>query len=81
MVLHIGQHAESNPDKPAIIMGGSGETLTFGELNERSIQLSQLFRALGLQPGDHIAFSLENSPRFHEVVWGCLLYTSPSPRD
>ncbi len=39
---------------------------------------------MGLQPGDHIALCLENSPRFFEVVWGAhyagLLYTACSTR-
>lgn len=82
--MDLAQHALASPDKPAIIMGGTGETVTYAQLNERSNRLAQLFRSLGLQPGDHIAFCLENSPRFHEVIWGAqrsgLLYTATSTR-
>lgn len=82
--MHIGEHAEATPDKPAIVMGGTGETVTYRELDERSMRLSQLFRSLGLEAGDHVAFCLENGPRFHEVVWGAqrsgLLYTAISTR-
>ena len=31
---------------------------------------SQLFHAAGPAPGDHVAFCLENHPRYFEVAWG-----------
>ncbi|MET0901668.1 MAG: acyl-CoA synthetase, partial [Acidimicrobiales bacterium] len=47
-------------------------------------RVSHLFRSLGLRPGDHIAFCLENHPRFHALVWGAhyagLYYTAMSSR-
>ncbi len=65
-------------------MAESGATLTFGELDTGANRLSQLFRAAGLQPGDHIALCLENHPRFFEILWGCeyagLIYTAASSR-
>src|SRR5215471_14501726 len=57
--VHLGQIAAQTPDKPAVIMAGSGEVRTFRELNEESNRLAQLMRAEGLRPGDHIAFMLE----------------------
>ena len=33
----LGSVARSNPDRPAAVMHGSGETMTFGELDARSI--------------------------------------------
>lgn len=62
-------YAERDPDKPAVIMAGSGETVTYRELDERSNRLAQLLHDAGLRFGDHFAFVLENSPRFHEVCW------------
>ena len=44
----------------------------------------QLLRAAGLRPGDHVAFCLENHPRYFEIVWGGhyagLIYTACSSR-
>ena len=42
--MHPSIHAKSNPDKPAIIMAGSGETISFAELDRRSNQVAQLLR-------------------------------------
>jgi long-chain acyl-CoA synthetase len=57
------------PDKPAYIMAGSGETVTYSELEARSNQGAHLFRALGLKRGDGVALLLENNARFFEIVW------------
>jgi long-chain acyl-CoA synthetase len=65
-------HAETEPGKPALIMGRTGETLTYGELEERSCRLAQLLRAVGLRPGDHLAILMENHPRYYEVAWAAL---------
>jgi long-chain acyl-CoA synthetase len=79
-----GAHAATNPDKPAYIMATTGQVVTYGELDRRANQLSHLFRSLGLQPGDHVAFCMENHPRFLEVAWGAhyagLYYTAASSR-
>jgi acyl-CoA synthetase (AMP-forming)/AMP-acid ligase II len=82
--MHPGIHAETAPDRPAVIMAGSGETMTYAELEEAANHLSQLFRSLGLEPGDHVAFCVENHPRFLELAWGAhyagLIYTFTSTR-
>lgn len=67
--MHPSHHAKTHPDRPAYIMGGSGETVTYGELEARSNQGAQLFRKLGLKAGDVIAILMENHPRFFEVAW------------
>src|SRR5262245_25016674 len=64
-------------------MAGSGEIVTHGELDDRSARLANLFRAAGLQPGDHVAVLLPNHPRYLEVVWAALrsgLYITPVNR-
>ena len=75
-----GAHAIRTPDKPAIIMAESGETVTYAELDARSNRLAQLFHARGLRFGDHIAVCLDNSPEFLEVCWAAqrsgLVYTA-----
>jgi len=82
--MHPGIHAKSNPDKPAYVMAASGETITYGQLDERSNQGAQLFRSLGLGVGDPIAIMMENHPRYLEVCWAAqragLIYTAISSR-
>ena len=78
--LQPGTHAETKGDAPAVIMAGSGETVTYRDLDERSKQVAQLLRSAGLQPGDHIGVMMENHPRYFEVFWGAQragLYTTP----
>ncbi|MDH5172685.1 MAG: AMP-binding protein, partial [Gammaproteobacteria bacterium] len=66
---HPSVTAETYPHKPAIIMGDSGEMVTYRELAERSNQGAQLFRSLGLKAGDHIGMMMENTRQFLEIVW------------
>lgn len=70
MMSHPSFHARNTPDKPAYIMADSGEVVTYGQLEARSNQAAQLFRAKGLRPGDHIAVFMANDSRFMEVIWG-----------
>ena len=69
MSQHPMHYARTDPDKPAVIMANSGETITYGQLDERSNQGAQLFRSLGLKTGDAIALCLENHPRYFEITW------------
>jgi len=66
---HPSITAQTYPHKPAIIMGDSGEMVTYKELDERSNQGAQLFRSLGLKTGDHIGMMLENNRQFLEILW------------
>ncbi len=66
---HPSITAQTYPHKPAIIMGASGEMVTYRQLDERSNQGAQLFRSLGLKTGDHIGMMLENNRQFMEIVW------------
>lgn len=66
---HPSITAQTYPHKPAIIMGSTGELVTYQELDERSNQGAQLFRSLGLKSGDHIGMMLENNRQFLEIVW------------
>ncbi|MDO8704357.1 MAG: acyl-CoA synthetase [Sulfuricaulis sp.] len=69
---HPSIHARHHPDKPAFIMAGSGDLLTYAQLESRSNQGAQLLRASGLRPGDHIAVLMENQVRFYEVYWAAM---------
>lgn len=53
----------------AIVMASTGETLTYGELEDRSNQVAHLFRQLGCQRGDGVAVVLENHPLFLVLSW------------
>ena len=56
-------------DVVAVVMTGSGRTVTWGQLDERSNRLAQFWFAQGLRPGDHVALFVENVPEFFEVCW------------
>ena len=43
--MYPGRHAETRADQPAVIMAGSGETITYRELEARSNRLAHLWRA------------------------------------
>ena len=67
----ITEQARATPDKPAFIMGASGEVVTFAELDAKANQIAQLLRASGIETGQHIAMMLKNCREFIEVVFGC----------
>ena len=68
----ITDHAIATPDKPAFIMGSTGETVTFAELDARANQVAQLLRASGVQQGKHIAMMMKNCLEFMEIMFGCM---------
>ncbi len=68
--MHPCVHAETHPDKPAVIMAESGETMTFAELEAASNRVAQLIRARGLGPGDVVAFMLGNEIGYYPLIWG-----------
>jgi len=82
--MHPAVVVEKTPNKPAIIMAATGETLTYRQLEDRSNQGAQLFRSLGLKPGDCIALFMENNIRYLEICWAAqrsgLYYTCISSR-
>ena len=82
--MHLSQLAAANPDKPAYIMAGSGQTFSYSDLERGSNQLAQLFRSFGLVRGDHIAILLENHPLFIQICVAAqragLYYTAISYR-
>jgi long-chain acyl-CoA synthetase len=82
--MHPAHFAKTDPDRPAYIMAGSGEAITYRQLNERSNQGAQLFRKLGLKIGDTIAIAMDNNPRYFEAAWAAqragLYYTCVSSK-
>ncbi|MEM7140218.1 MAG: acyl-CoA synthetase [Actinomycetota bacterium] len=70
--MYPGTHAATTPDKAAIVMAATGETVTYRELDDRSNQLAQWLHAQGLRAGDHIAILAENHIRYFEVYWAAM---------
>ncbi|MFW2828590.1 AMP-binding protein [Sphingomonas sp. ID0503] len=67
--MHIFQHAQSTPNKAALIMAETGLEVSYGDLEARSNQLAHLFRSLGAGQGDCIAVMLPNEPLFFACAW------------
>lgn len=70
MSLHPIAHAASRPDHPAIIMAGSGQQMTFRQMDEAANRFAQLLRARGLKAGDAFAVLLENRIEYFTLIWG-----------
>lgn len=64
--MYTGKHAYLRPLQPAFIMAGTGETVTYCELDQRSNCLAHLFRQRGLRRLDHYAIFMENNSRYLE---------------
>ena len=82
--MHPSIHAQSTPDKPAWRMAGSGQTVSYRQLDEASNRLAHYFRSVGVGIGDRIALMLENHPRYFEICWAAqragIVYTAISSR-
>jgi long-chain acyl-CoA synthetase len=63
--MQIREHAEANPERPAIILHPAGTVLTFAELEARANRLAHFFRNHGLREGDAVANQMENNEHFH----------------
>jgi long-chain acyl-CoA synthetase len=68
--MHPKIHATVNPDKPAVLMAGSGQVVTYAQLEANSNRVAQLLRSLGLGHGDTIAMCMENRAEFFDLAWG-----------
>ena len=79
--MHPGYY---DRNKPAYVMASTGECVTYGELDDASNQIAQLFRSEGLVRGDTIALCLDNHPWFFKICWAAaragLYYTAISYR-
>src|SRR5271163_1861531 len=64
--MYTGKHAKLRPLQPAFIMAGTGETVTYRELEARCNALAHLFRKRGLKRLDHYAIFMENNSRYLE---------------
>jgi fatty-acyl-CoA synthase len=68
--MHPITHAATRPDHPAIVMAGSGETVSYAELDATANRFARLLRAHGVGPGEHFALLMENNALYLQLVWG-----------
>ena len=82
--MHPFHHAANQPDTPAIIMAGSGETLSYAQLEAESNRIAHLLRGLGLVRGDTIAILMHNEIDFLPICWAAqrsgLVYVAMSTK-
>lgn len=62
-------HAANLPDRPAIICGD--RRVTWSEINSRINRLANGLLAMGIQPGDRVAYMLKNSIEWFEALAAC----------
>ncbi len=67
--MHPRIHSQSKPESLALIMAGSGETVSFGELEARANRGAHALRALGLKIGDTLAMACDNRPDYFDIFW------------
>lgn len=70
--MYPGIHAQRIPDKPAVVMAGSGRTTTYRELDENSAALARVLHDAGLRRGDVVALLSDNAPECFEVYWAAM---------
>jgi long-chain acyl-CoA synthetase len=70
--MYPGTHAVSSPDRPAVIMAGSGGVVTYAELDDRSARLASALHSLGLRKGDVVALLSDNAAEAFEIYWGAM---------
>jgi long-chain acyl-CoA synthetase len=66
---HIVTYAKAAPDRPAIILGGTGNTITYRELEQRSRKLACYLRTNGVAKDDHLAIMMANAADYLTVCW------------
>jgi len=65
--MYPGKTAAKDPNRAAVIMAGTGETISYGELEARSNRLAHLLRRHGLRRLDHYSIYMENNARYVEA--------------
>ncbi|RXZ64582.1 acyl-CoA synthetase [Pelagerythrobacter rhizovicinus] len=68
--MHPITHAETRADRPAIVIAGSGETVTYAELDRTANRFAHFLRAHGLGRDDAFGLLMENNALYLQLVWG-----------
>ena len=69
-IWYPGHWASIDPGRAAVVDNATGETMTYGELDSFAMRFARALRRCGLEPGDHIAWCMENRLEFLAVAWG-----------
>src|SRR6476660_253552 len=77
--MYPGTYAAEAPDRAAAVIAGTGETLSYGDLERRAVQLAHVLHEAGLRPGDVVALLTENNLRAFEVYWAAMRSGCTSP--
>ena len=72
LVSFVLRHAGRLADRPAVIDGASGRTVTYGELAGGVERVAAGLAARGFGRGDVLALHLPNLPEFPMVLYGGL---------
>jgi long-chain acyl-CoA synthetase len=70
--MYPGTHAATAPGRPAVIMAGTGRTVTYAELEDNSARLAAALHGLGLRAGDVVAVISDNAPEAFEIYWSAI---------
>jgi fatty-acyl-CoA synthase len=64
--------ADVAPDRPAVVMAGSRQCVTFRDLEDRSTRIAAALHRLGLETGDVVALLTDNAAEAFEVYWAAI---------
>ncbi|BBW99452.1 acyl-CoA synthetase [Mycolicibacterium moriokaense] len=64
-----GTHAKHDPERAAIIVAETGETMSYRRLDDDSAALARVLHDAGLRPGDVVALLSDNAPEALVVLW------------
>ena len=67
--MYPGTFAASAPERPAVVVAETGETLTYAELDRESTRLARALSEQGLRRGDVVAMLADNTPWAFVVYW------------
>ena len=68
--MHPSIHARTTPDKPAYIMAGSGETVTYAELDGLANRYAHWAKGQGLRRGQTVALLMPNRIDYLAIWYG-----------
>lgn len=67
----VERHADTRPDKVALIDDARDLSITYGELGDRVRRLAAWFVSVGVNRGDRVAFLSENTTDIFEALFAC----------
>lgn len=70
--MYPGTHALTTPHKPAVVMAGTGQAVTYAELDDGSRRLAVALHDLGLRKGDVVAMLSDNAAECFTLYWAAL---------